>query len=422
MKKILLISGLLIVIHFSFAQPGSWQVVGGKIKTPWADSVHTANVLPEYPRPQLQRNTWQNLNGLWQYTVLPTAGANDMPANFQGDILVPFCVESALSGVGKTVGKDSILWYKRTFNVASNRKGKKILLHFGAVDWRSTVYINGKEIGTHEGGFDPFTFDITSALNKGTQQQLAVRVWDPTDDGPQPRGKQVKHPQGIWYTPVTGIWQTVWIEAVPETYIVSTKQTPDLDAKTITVNISVQNILPGDLINVAVYKNNEKITERSGADTTVSLTLDNPETWSPSNPFLYDLKIAVVRKGKVVDEVKSYFAMRKISIAPDAGGIQKMLLNNKFLFQFGPLDQGWWPDGLYTAPTDNALKFDIVKTKEMGFNMIRKHIKVEPARWYYWCDKLGFLVWQDMPSAMTRTPPSNVRKGTAEDAVFPGEQ
>ena len=399
MKKILSLALYLFsCINAIQAQNNSWQMVGGKIKSPWADSVNSANVLPEYPRPQLQRNGWQNLNGLWQYAILPTAEGEVMPSTFQGNILVPFCIESALSGVGKTVGKDSILWYATTFNIASKTKSKKVLLHFGAVDWRADVYINGNKITTHEGGFDPFTVDITSALKKGAQQQLAVHVWDPTDEGPQPRGKQVVNPQGIWYTPVTGIWQTVWLEVVPETYIISTKQTPDLDNKTITVTTNTENLLPGDLIHVSAWKGNEKIAEKSGTDATVALTIDNAQAWSPSNPFLYDLKITIERKGKTVDEVKSYFAMRKISIAPNATGIQKMMLNNKFLFEFGPLDQGWWPDGLYTAPTDNALKFDIEQTKNMGFNMIRKHIKVEPARWYYYCDSIGMLVWQDMPS------------------------
>ena len=258
--------------------------------------------------------------------------------------------------------------------------------------------MNGNKVGSHEGGYDPFTFDITAALKKGTQQQIAVRVWDPTDDGPQPHGKQVKKPEGIWYTPVTGIWQTVWLETVAQTYIASTRQTPDLDNKSLKVNTSVQNLQAGDQVIVSAWKGNEKVAEKISADTAETLSISNPEAWSPSNPFLYDLKVSVIRKGKVVDEVKSYFAMRKISIAADKNGIQKMMLNNAFLFEFGPLDQGWWPDGLYTAPTDAALKFDIEKTKEMGFNMIRKHIKVEPARWYYYCDKLGMLVWQDMPS------------------------
>jgi beta-galactosidase/beta-glucuronidase len=398
MKKLSFIFGLTIFVQCSFAQTSSWQIVGGRITTPWADSVNPSNILPDYPRPQLKRNDWQNLNGLWQYSILPNAEADNVPASFQGNILVPFAVESALSGVGKTVGKDSTLWYKRSFSIATNRKGKKVLLHFGAVDWRTDVYINGTNVGRHEGGFDPFTFDITNALSKNAQQQIAVRVWDPTDDGPQPRGKQVKDPKGIWYTPVTGIWQTVWTEVVPETYIVSTKQTPELDNKTITVNTSVENILPGDIVNVSVWKGNQKVAEKNSTDTTAALTIDNPEEWSPYHPFLYNLEVSISRKNKTIDAVKTYFAMRKISIAPDAAGIQKMMLNNHFLFEFGPLDQGWWPDGLYTAPTDNALKFDIEKTKDMGFNMIRKHIKVEPARWYYYCDSIGMLVWQDMPS------------------------
>lgn len=397
-KELLGIAFLLTGIGFTQAQNNSWQIVGGKIKSPWADSVNPAAVLPEYPRPQLQRNGWQNLNGLWQYAVLPKAEGESIPSSFQGNILVPFCIESALSGVGKTVGKDSVLWYATTINVPAKRTGKKVLLHFGAVDWRADVYVNGAKVTTHEGGFDPFSIDITSSLQKGTQQQISVHVWDPTDEGPQPNGKQVKEPRGIWYTAVTGIWQTVWLEMVPDTYIVSTKQTPDLDNKTISITTNTENLLPGDLMHVSAWKGNQKIAEKSGTDATVSLMIDNPEAWSPSNPFLYDLKIAIERKGKTVDEVKSYFAMRKSSVAADANGIQKMLLNNKFLFQFGPLDQGWWPDGLYTAPTDAALKFDIEKTKEMGFNMIRKHIKVEPARWYYYCDSIGMLVWQDMPS------------------------
>lgn len=398
MKKFFLSYTLLLATLASVAQTNDWKIVGGKIKSPWADSVNPLSVLPEYPRPQMQRNDWINLNGLWQYALLPKSNDENIPASFHGNILVPFAVESALSGIGKTVGKDSILWYQRTINVPAKRSGKKVLLHFGAVDWRSDIYINGTKVATHEGGFEPFTVDITSALKKGAAQQLAVRVWDPTDEGPQPRGKQVVKPESIWYTPVTGIWQTVWLETVPETYIVSTRNTPDLDKQTITVNASVQNLQQGDEIKITAWKGNEKVAEKTGADTTAVLNISNSQAWSPSNPFLYHLTVSVTRKGKVVDEVKSYFAMRKISVAPDKNGIKKMMLNNAFLFQYGPLDQGWWPDGLYTAPTDAALKFDIVKTKEMGFNMIRKHIKVEPARWYYYCDSLGMLVWQDMPS------------------------
>lgn len=374
-----------------------WQIVPGKITTPWAEKVDPAQPLNEYPRPHLVRNEWTNLNGLWQYSILPK-DQQTIPSTTQGSILVPFAVESALSGVGKTVGKDSILWYKKSISV-SNKKNKNILLHFGAVDWLCTVFINGKEVGSHKGGYDPFSIDITGALKKGSKQEIAIRVWDPSDDGPQPRGKQIKNPHGIWYTPVTGIWQTVWLEALPETYIAETKQTPDIDKKIIRVSARVENAKPGDQVLITAWDGTTKIAEQTvAANGETSLPVVNSKLWSPENPFLYDLKYTLLRKGKVVDEVKSYFAMREVSMKPDNNGIQRMLLNDQFVFQYGPLDQGWWPDGLYTAPTDEALKFDIEKTKEMGFNMIRKHVKVEPARWYYHCDKMGMLVWQDMPS------------------------
>jgi beta-galactosidase/beta-glucuronidase len=398
MKNLILLLAVFFVTVITSAQQTSWKIVPGHITTQWAAELNPANTFPDYPRPLMQRNDWQNLNGLWQYAIIPVSENDAIPTSFQGNILIPFAVESALSGVGKTVGKDSLLWYQRDIAVIAKRKNRRILLHFGAVDWRSDIYINGKKIGRHEGGYDPFTFDITDALKKGSKQTVSVRVWDPTDDGPQPHGKQVVHPEGIWYTPVTGIWQTVWLETVPDTYFVSTKQTPDLDNKNISVSASVKNWKQGDELSISAWKGNEKVAEKNGSDTSITLSIPDPETWSPSHPFLYDLKLTVIRKGKPVDEVKSYFAMRKISIAPDANGIQKMMLNNKFLFEFGPLDQGWWPDGLYTAPTDAALKFDIEKTKDMGFNMIRKHIKVESARWYYYCDSIGMLVWQDMPS------------------------
>jgi len=375
----------------------SWSLVKGKIITPWAEKVDPANVLPEYPRPQMVRAKWQNLNGLWQYSILPKSQQN-IPTEWQGNILVPFAVESALSGVGKTVGKDNVLWYKRTIT-APPSKNNNLLLHFGAVDWQCTVFVNGKEAGSHSGGYDPFTIDITNFLVKGKKQEIAVRVWDPTDDGPQPRGKQIKNPHGIWYTPVTGIWQTVWLEEVPKTYISATSQTPDFDNKAVKVSATVQALQPGDELTISIWDGSTKVAAQTAAPgQTVSIAVPNAKTWSPQSPFLYDIKYTITRKGKVLDEVTSYFGMRKISMAPDKNGIQRMMLNNEFVFQYGPLDQGWWPDGLYTAPTDEALRFDIVKTKEMGFNMIRKHVKVEPARWYYHCDKLGMLVWQDMPS------------------------
>ncbi len=397
-KQLLLFGSLFIIPAFLLAQTSSWHIAGDHIKSPWADSVNVNNVLPDYPRSQLQRNNWTNLNGLWQYAILPKDQQSTMPVAFQGNILVPFAVESALSGVGKTVGKDSVLWYKRTLTLPSGAKGKTVLLHFGAIDWQSDIYVNGNKVFTHQGGFDPFTIDITSAINKSSKQDLAVCVWDPTDEGPQPTGKQRINPEGIWYTPVTGIWQTAWMEVVPKTYIASTKQTPDIDNNTLQISAHIEGMQTGDELRFTALNNGQAVATQTVKDTAALLTISNPQLWSPTNPYLYDIKVAVLRSGKVVDEVKSYFAMRKISLAPDANGVQRMMLNNQFLFQYGPLDQGWWPDGLYTAPTDAALKFDIEQTKAMGFNMIRKHIKVEPARWYRYCDELGIVVWQDMPS------------------------
>lgn len=399
MKRFTYLFCLIALVQQTVSAQEQWAIAGDRIKTEWAAKVDPTKPLAEYPRPQLTRKSWLNLNGSWQYSILPKEGGETLPASFGGNILVPFAVESALSGVGKTVGKDSVLWYQKTIDVPAIYRKGKVLLHFGAVDWDSEVYVNGKKAGSHQGGYDPFSFDITALLKKGTKQDIAVRVWDPSNDGPQPRGKQVKNPEGIWYTPVTGIWQTVWIENVPSTYIVSTRQTPDIDKQTLNVEVKVENIQPGDEITITAWDAQQQVaTQTLKGETAAVLTINNPKLWSPGNPFLYDLKISVIRKGKVIDETGSYFAMRKSSVGKDKDGLQRMLLNNEFVFQYGPLDQGWWPDGLYTAPTDEALKFDIEKTKELGFNMIRKHVKVEPARWYYYCDKLGLLVWQDMPS------------------------
>lgn len=397
MRKVLLSIILSSWISFSFAQSATWKPVEGKIMTSWATQVAPTNALPEYPRPQMRReDRWVNLNGLWDYAIRPKE-ATEVTA-YDGRILVPFAVESALSGVGKTVGKDSILLYRRPVTIPRTFRNQKVLLHFGAVDWKCDVWVNDTKVGTHSGGYDPFYFDITSAIKGSGAQEVRVTVWDPTDEGPQPRGKQVKSPRGIWYTPVTGIWQTVWLEAVPQTFIESIRLTPDLDAETLTVRAAVNGIRTGDRIKVTVWDGARQVAEQEADNSEVTISLPNPKRWSPQDPFLYDARISVTRRGKAVDEVRSYFGMRKISLMTDAQGNKRLALNNQILFQYGPLDQGWWPDGLYTAPTDAALLYDVQKTKDMGFNMIRKHVKVEPARWYYHCDRLGMLVWQDMPS------------------------
>lgn len=395
-KNILLTAAALLTTLAGAAQ---WQPAGDRIGTEWGEKLDPQNVLPEYPRPQMTRvqvqDGWQNLNGLWDYAILP---AGQTPEKFDGRILVPFAVESSLSGVGKRLGGQNELWYNRTFTVSPKWNGKRVLLHFGAVDWKADVWVNGVCVGTHTGGFTPFEFDITAALKKG-DNDLKVRVWDPTDAGYQPRGKQVNRPEGIWYTPVSGIWQTVWLEAVPQQYIRNIRTTPDLDRKSFRVETAACGAQPGDVVEVRLYDNGAKVAEgRALSGAAVELNVAEPKLWSPASPFLYDMEVTLVRNGKKVDEVQSYTAMRKFSIGRDENDIVRLELNNEPVFQFGPLDQGWWPDGLYTAPSDEALAFDVVKTKELGYNMIRKHVKVEPARWYYHCDKLGMIVWQDMPN------------------------
>ncbi len=393
MKRTLLFITLALMATMSWSQ---WKPAGDNIKTAWAQKIDPDNVLSEYPRPIMERSDWLNLNGLWDYSILPVNSGKSK--KHEGKILVPFAVESSLSGVRRTVGADSVLWYERSFTVPSKWKSKNVLLNFGAVDWRADVWVNDIKIGFHEGGYVPFSFDITPFLTSTGTQKLMVKVWDPTDKGPQPRGKQKINPSGIWYTPVTGIWQTVWLEPVEKSYISNVYTVPDIDRNSAAVNLTVSNPLYSQIIEVKVLDQGQTVLiEKSAATQSVELNIENPKLWSPDSPFLYDLEITLYNNGIAGDKVKSYFAMRKSSIGRDENGIMRMQLNNKDIFQFGPLDQGWWPDGLYTAPTDEALKFDIQKTKDLGFNMIRKHVKVEPARWYTWCDKMGILVWQDMP-------------------------
>lgn len=385
-----------------------WKPVEGRIRTQWSEQVNPDNVLPEYPRPIMERTEWKNLNGLWDYAIIEKG--KHAPSVFDGKILVPFAVESSLSGVAKTVGAEKELVYRRSFEVPSSWKGKKVLLHFGAVDWKTDVWVNDVKVGSHTGGFTPFSFDITEAL-QGKNNTLMVKVWDPTDKGYQPRGKQVSRPEGIWYTPVTGIWQTVWLEPVSESYIQDLRITPDIDNSLLSLKALVKDATSKDLVEVKVFDGQQLVAQGksiNGECVQVAMP-ENAKLWSPESPFLYTLKVSLKQGGKLVDEVSSYAAMRKYSSKRDANGIVRLELNNKPLFQFGPLDQGWWPDGLYTAPTDEALLYDIQKTKDFGFNMIRKHIKVEPARWYTYCDKLGIIVWQDMPSG-DRNPEWQNRK------------
>lgn len=380
----------------AFASQAQWQPAGDKIKTEWSETVNPKQVLPEYPRPQMVRGEWSNLNGEWEYAIRAKGGVE--PTAYDGNILVPFAVESSLSGVQKIVGTDNELWYKRTFDIPSSWKNKNIILNFGAVDWKADVFVNDILIGSHKGGYTPFSFDITPYLKGQKGQKLTVRVWDPSDAGFQPRGKQVAKPEGIWYTPVTGIWQTVWLEPVASNHITAIKAIPDVDNSVVGVTVSTSESSVTDIVEVQISDKNNKVvaTAQGVQGQEMRLQVKDAELWSPENPYLYDMKVTLL--GKQKDEVKSYTAFRKISVQKDAAGIYRMCLNNKPLFQYGPLDQGWWPDGLYTAPTDEALLYDIKKTKDWGFNMIRKHVKVEPARWYYHCDREGILVWQDMPS------------------------
>jgi len=403
---------MVVFTVYSSIWAGDWKPADGPLKTRWAKDVSEKNALPEYPRPQMVRKDWLNLNGLWDLTAMPSDECrlpNDkdqgkrtlantnllsvITSSWQGKILVPFTMESALSGVMKHSDR---MTYRRTFEIPKDWNGRHVLLHFGAVDWETKVSVNGKQYDVHRGGYDSFSFDITDSLKPEGAQEITVEVFDPTNDGGYPRGKQTLTPHGIMYTPTSGIWQTVWLEPVASSYISSLKIMPDLDGRCVRVTANVEGGNGSLAVTVIVRDGSSEVARGTGTEgKEIVIPVKEPKPWLPDNPHLYSLDVVL---GKDMDVVDSYFGMRKIALGKDEKGITRPMLNGKFVFQVGPLDQGFWPDGIYTAPTDEALRWDVVEMKRLGFNVVRKHIKVEPDRWYYWCDKLGLMVWQDMPS------------------------
>ena len=383
------------------AAENDWKPADGPLMTRWAKEVRPDNAWPEYPRPQMVRTEWKNLNGLWKYAIRKRE--EPQPAEFDGDILVPYPVESALSGAMKRLGYTQRLWYRRTFAVPDDWRSdsKRILLHFGAVDWDATVFVNGKEVGRHRGGYDPFTFDVTDALHKDKMnQEIVVSVWDGTDTGYQCRGKQTLTTEGVWYTATSGIWQTVWLEPVPIVHVDSLKIVPDVDRGLVQVTVNGK----GESVQVDVLDGNRRVARGVGKpNELIEIPIKNAKLWGPKSPHLYDVRVKLTGDAKAgrpgqTDVVESYFGMRKIEMKKDAAGLLRIYLNDEMLFQYGLLDQGFWPDGLYTPPTDEAMRYDVDMTKKLGFNLIRKHVKIESQRWYTYCDRMGMIVWQDMPN------------------------
>lgn len=393
-----LLFNILVPFSILSCQPAEkWKPLAEKLMTTWGENIDATNMFPEYPRPLLERENWLNLNGLWRYSILPSGSGQ--PDKYMGEILVPFPVESALSGVKKTVGEANELWYSRKFSIPESWKGRRIKINFGAVDWKATIWVNGKLAGEHTGGYTPFSFDITGLIKEGRDQNIVVKVWDPTEKGTQPTGKQRSEYFEVWYRPVTGIWQTVWLEPVADKYITAIRTTPDIDQKSVTIYVQTNETGLKENVDIDVFKGDDLILTHKGVtNSSLNIQLEDPRLWSPDDPFLYNIEVKIINNEEVIDKAKSYFGMRKISLKRDSEGLLRIALNNKFLFNYGPLDQGYWPDGIYTAPSYSALEWDVANTKMIGFNMIRKHIKVEPERWYYYCDKIGMLVWQDMPS------------------------
>lgn len=390
----------MLTLTESACAQSSWTKQTAPVMTPWGEQLTEENVWQEYPRPSMKRQEWMNLNGVWQYFKRSTINYNyeSNASAFSKAILVPFPVESALSGImdkSYSSNRKATHMYRRTFRINPQASPvPSILLHFGAVDWRCYVYVNGQLAGTHDGGSVPFTFDITPFLKEDGEQELQVAVWDPTDGG-QPNGKQSVSPGGIWYTPVSGIWQTVWLESVSPTHIESYEPIPDIDNS--TVAIKVKTSAPCSL-TLRVKDGDTVVAEQTGSsDETFTLSIPSAKLWSPDAPNLYDLDITASEEGQEVDKVSGYFGMRKFSRGM-VDGHPCVLLNNQPLYMYGPLDQGWWPDGLLTPPSYEAMVYDLQVMKDFGMNMVRKHIKLENDLWFDWCDRNGLVVWQDMPS------------------------
>ena len=386
-----------------------WPVKDARLPTPWTAEVTPDNVLPEYPRPQLKRDAWLNLNGLWQFTGAAEGEDPPFGTDLAEQILVPFPSESDLSGIRR---HEDYMWYRRTLQAPEEWSDQRVLLHFGAVDYKATVWVNGQEVAQHTGGYGRFSADITDALTDEGEQEIVVGVTDRTNATWQPIGKQRDIPdRGIFYEGTSGIWQTVWIEPVPQAHVVRLRMTPDIDAETLSLTVEGSEDADGMAVEAVVLSGEEKVSRTAGVvGEAFDLPVPDAQLWSPDDPFLYNLEVRLLDDNEeIVDEVTSYFGMRKIGVTPGADGKNRIALNNQVLFVLSTLDQGYWPDGIYTAPTDAALAFDLEQHKALGFNTVRKHIKVEPDRWFYHTDKLGLLVWQDMPSMKTgvgeRPPP-----------------
>jgi len=433
-------TGLMFVSMQLMSMPGftQWKPAGDNLKSKWTKDVNVNHVLPDYPRPIMVRTQWANLNGLWKYTITPKSELK-IPERFDSDILVPFAVESSLSGVQRKLMPDELLWYSTTFDIPSDWKGRNIILHFGAIDWQSSIWINDIKIGEHTGGYTPFSFDITPFLNLKGKQKIVIRVYDPSGyrdkmydpyrpltEGYQPRGKQALNPKGAYYSTASGIWQTIWLEPVNKSHIERLKISPDIDRSMLYVELKTAVSGNADWFEVYVLDNGKEITVgKAVVGEKMEVFIPDAKLWSPESPFLYDLKIQLHVKDQITDQVDSYFAMRKVSINNKNDRMPiRIQLNNKDYFNLGLLDQGYWPDGIYTAPTDEAMKSDILMTKTLGFNTIRKHWKIEPARWYYYCDKIGLLVWQDFPGGdqdlphQEEGPPEMVRTAESERVFF----